>query len=258
MTTHTRPLVAKQFGDLEQQHETSTLGMWTFLASEVMFFGSLLVAYTVYRLAYPSAFDVASRQTDVILGTLNTAVLLTSSLFMAFAVLAAQAGKTRRVAFYLALTALLGAAFLSIKGYEYYQDWRDHLVPGAHFSLDTSRVRDNGLVIAKRNAASGETRGRATLSGALPTEIPGSAATDLNISGRQQTQMFFVLYFFLTGLHALHLTIGVFWAGTMAWLCWRDHWSDGQPIEVLGLYWHFVDMVWVFLYPLLYLAGRHS
>lgn len=258
MTTPTRPLVAKQFGDLQQQHETSTLGMWTFLVSEVMFFGSLLVAYTVYRLAYPSAFAVASKQTDVLLGTLNTGVLLTSSLFMAFAVLAAQAGKTRRVALYLAITALLGAGFLGIKGYEYYKDWRDHLVPGVNFSLDTSGVRNNGIVIAKRNAAPDEFRGRATISGDLPTEIPGSAATDLNVSARQQTQMFFVLYFFLTGLHALHLTIGVGWASTMAWLCWRDHWPDGQPVEVLGLYWHFVDMVWVFLYPLLYLAGRHG
>ena len=258
MTPYTRPLVSKQFGDLQQQHETSTLGMWAFLASEVMFFGSLLVAYTVYRLAYPSAFAVASRQTDVLLGTLNTGILLTSSLFMAFAVLAARAGKARRVAFYLAITAFLGVGFLGVKGYEYYQDWRDHLVPGNSFSLDSSSVRDNGIAIANRNVNAGKFRDRVTTNRALPTEIPGANSRALNITGRQQTQMFFVLYFFLTGLHALHLTIGVVWASTMAVLSWRDHFPDGQPVEVLGLYWHFVDMVWVFLYPLLYLAGRHG
>ena len=253
------PLVAFQFRDVKQQRETSTLGMWTFLISEIMFFGSLFAAYTVYRLSYPAAFAAASSHTDVFLGSLNTGVLLTSSLAMAFAVLAAKRGEKKRTAFLLALTALLGVAFLGIKGYEYSKDWRDHLVPGASFSMDTSRVPENsGLVIADRNAAPGLQRGRKTLNDPLPSEIPGARSSQLDITVRQQAQMFFVLYFFMTGLHALHLTIGVCWTSAMSYFSWRDRFPTGQPVEVLGLYWHFVDIVWIFVYPLIYLAGRGS
>ena len=253
-----RPLVAFQFRDVKQQRETSTLGMWAFLVSEVMFFGSLFAAYTVYRLSYPAAFALASSHTDVFLGSLNTGVLLTSSLVMAFAVLAAKRGDQKRVAVLLALTALLGVAFLGIKGYEYSKDWRDHLVPGASFSLDTSRVpQDSGLVIADRTVTPGFSP-RDVSDDALPSEIPGATSAQLDITVRQQAQLFFVLYFFMTGLHALHLTIGVCWTSAMSYFSWRDRFPTGQPVEVLGLYWHFVDIVWIFLYPLIYLAGRGS
>jgi cytochrome c oxidase subunit 3 len=206
--------LAEQFDDWPQQREASTLGMWTFLATEVLFFGGLFLGYITYRSSYPRAFAEASRHTVVLLGTVNTAILLTSSLFMALAVRAAQLNRRLGIVFYLLVTVFLGVCFLGVKGCEYHEDLREHLLPGASFRAD------------------------------LPP----------------QAQMFWVLYWAMTGLHALHVTIGVGLLSIMTLLAWRGRFSDRyhNPLEISGLYWHFVDLVWIFLYPLLYLIDRHS
>jgi cytochrome c oxidase subunit 3 len=254
-------IVEHQFADLTQQKETSTLGIWTFLVSEVMLFGSLMMAYTVYRLAYPTAFTTASQHTDMLLGTLNTGVLLTSSLAMAFAVKAGREGHRQWVVFYLALTALLGTGFIGIKGYEYYKDWDEHLVPGPTFHLENPPSKESGLPLANQdmlNDVPPVAKPPSDSLSDLPSSLPDARTPELQPGALHHVELFFVLYFFLTGLHALHLSVGVLWASVVTLLAWRDRLPEGQPVEVLGLYWHFVDMVWVFLYPLLYLAGRHS
>jgi cytochrome c oxidase subunit 3 len=207
--------VAHQFEDAGQQHEASVLGMWAFLVQEVLFFGGLLAAYAVYRVAYPEAFAEGSGHLDLRLGALNTAVLLVSSLTMALAVHAAQVGRRRTLVLMLVLTLLLGTTFLGVKAVEYSHKWHDHLVPGPHFSFPSPHAR--------------------------------------------QVQLFYSLYFGLTGLHALHMVVG---AGLLVWLIagaarGRFGPSYYNPVEITGLYWHFVDIVWIFLFPLLYLLGRH-
>ncbi len=207
---------AHHFDDAEQQYQASTLGMWVFLVNEVMFFGGLFTVYVVYRVLFPNAFAHASNHLDVTLGTINTAVLIGSSLTMAMAVHASQTGHSRRIIGWVLATVALGSVFLGIKGYEYWHKFHEGMVPGPHFSY------------------------------AGPD--PGHA------------EVFFSLYFALTGLHALHMVIGV---GIMAWIIWaaragRFTPAYHTPVEIAGLYWHFVDIVWIFLFPLLYLIGRHT
>jgi cytochrome c oxidase subunit 3 len=208
--------VAHQFDDAGQQQDAATLGMWVFLVTEVLFFGGLFMVYTVYRRWYPDAFAAASHELDVVLGTVNTAVLITSSLTMALAVHAAQLGKRQLLLLLLVATMVLGVVFLGIKSVEYYHKFTEHHVPGPGFQFEKEYFR--------------------------------------------HAQLFFSLYFLMTGLHALHMIIGL---GIMTWMLvwsWRgvitaEYYS---PIEISGLYWHFVDIVWIFLFPLLYLVGRHA
>ena len=206
--------LAHQFDDVVQQREASTLGMWIFLATEVLFFGGMLLAYSVYRNMYFPAFAEASRQLDVVLGSLNTAVLLCSSLTMAVAVHQAEAGNVKWLVRFLALTMLLGAIFLAIKFYEYYEKYREGLIPGAHFTWHGND--------------------------------PGHAS------------IFFIAYFIMTGMHALHMIIGIGMMGILARLAVKGGFTPDYytPVELGGLYWHFVDVVWVFLFPLLYLVHR--
>jgi len=191
--------------------------MWVFLVTEVLFFGGLFLVYTVYRTWYPEAFAAASHSLDITLGTINTAVLITSSLTMALAVHAAQLGQRKLLMLFLVATMALGLVFLGIKSVEYYQKFVEHHVPGPSFHF----------------------------------EEPQYAV---------HAQIFFSLYFLMTGLHALHMIIGFGIMTFMLWWAWRgtitaEYYS---PIEIAGLYWHFVDIVWIFLFPLLYLLGRHA
>jgi len=211
------PALAHHFDNLAQQKEASTLGMWVFLVTEVLFFGGLFLAYTIYRSWYPEAFAASSHHLDVVLGTVNTAALIGSSLTMALAVHAAQTGQRKLLMIFLVATMVLGSVFLGIKSVEYMHKFEEGLVPGPSF-----RFEDATLL--------------------------------------QHAQVFFSLYFVMTGLHALHMIIGL---GIMAWmLVWS--WNGtitpeyASPIEISGLYWHFVDIVWIFLFPLLYLLGRHG
>jgi cytochrome c oxidase subunit 3 len=208
--------LAHHFENLAQQKEASTFAMWVFIAQEVMFFGGLFATYAVYRFKYHEAFAAASHHLDVPLGAFNTAVLILSSLTMALAVRSAQLGRRRAIALWLLATVLFGGIFLGVKAVEYTDKFEHHLYPG-----------------------------------------PGFSAEVLHLEGERadQAQIYYSLYFAMTGLHALHMIIGIpiillfaFWA-----LRGRFSASYNGPVEVLGLYWHFVDIVWIFLFPLLYL-----
>ncbi len=219
------PHLAHHFEDMGQQRASASLGMWTFLGTEVMFFGGLFAAYCAYRFSSPDAFRIASRHLSVLLGSINTAVLLTSSLTVALAVRAGQTGDRKEQVRYLLLTMLLGVAFLGIKAVEYSMEFKDHLVPGWNFSYSVLHI---------------------------PSDVPERTA--------ERTELFFVFYFFMTGLHALHMIIGI---GVFAWITHRARRGEftpeyHTPLECSGLYWHFVDIVWVFLYPLLYLVDLHK
>lgn len=215
------PRFAHQFENLEQQQETDTIGIWVFLVTEVMFFGGLFAGYTIYRFAYPDAFGAGSHILDVRLGAINTMVLLASSLTMALSVRAAQTANRRSLIPLLLTTMVLGGVFLCIKGIEYHQKFVEHVVP----SLDWAPAGD---VLAKL--------------------APGGAG---------HMEIYFLFYFLMTLVHALHLIIGMC---LVLWLVFRARRNEFQshyfaPVEVVGLYWHFVDIVWIFLFPLLYLIG---
>lgn len=206
--------LAHHFEDMDQQRETSSLGMWAFLVTEVMFFGGVFVVYAVYHALHPEGFAQASKKLSVILGAVNTAVLICSSLTMALAVRSAQMNRGKELIRYLVLTILLGSAFLGIKAVEYTHKIHEHLFPDVSFMFEGPY--DGGA------------------------------------------RIFFSLYFAMTGLHALHMIIGI---GLMVWLLvlaksGRFSSEYHSPVENFGLYWHFVDIVWVFLFPLLYLISR--
>ena len=215
------PRLQHQFDSLEQQKESSTLGMWMFLVTEIMFFGGLFLAYVVYRTKYPHVFSAASHHLDVTLGGLNTGVLIGSSLTMALAIWAAQVNKRKLIVVFLIATMALGLVFLGVKAKEYSDKFEHHLVPGAHFAPDDPHLQ--------------------------------GVAQD-------QAQIFFSLYFMMTGLHALHMIIGLGVLTALIRPSWKGHFDAAYhtPLECTGLYWHFVDIVWIFLFPLLYLLGAHA
>lgn len=202
-----------QYSTPVQQREASTLGMWAFLATEVLFFGALIAAYLNYRIWFGDAFISAAAMTKVVLGTANTAVLLTSSACMAMAVTTFDAGSRRAPVWWLIATAALGLIFVAIKATEWWLEYQEHLVPALNFDLG----RYGGIA-----------------------------------------EIFFVFYFCATGLHALHLLIGISIVSWLATAIRRGRISPtGSTVRLIGLYWHFVDIVWIFLFPLIYLAGRN-
>ncbi|HUL15277.1 MAG TPA: cytochrome c oxidase subunit 3 family protein [Terriglobales bacterium] len=223
-----------QYQTLEQQKDSATLGMWIFLATEILFFGGLFLTYTVNRHAYPLAFGLGSNTLDIYLGTINTAVLIISSLTMAMAVWCAETDRKKLMPVYLMLTLIFGCAFLGIKFVEYKQKFDHHLVPGYNFDL---RYHQEG----PEHAA----------------ELQKAFEQDPGLNSH--AQLYFSLYFGMTGLHALHMIVGV---GLVFWLflqSLKGKFSSryNNPVENIGLYWHFVDIVWIYLYPLLYLIDRH-
>jgi len=215
----------------EQQREAGSFGMWLFLLTEIMFFGGLFFAYLLYRNWYYDAFFTASNQLSVPLGAANTAILITSGFFMALGVWAAEVRKQQLLVWTLILTTVFGVAFLGVKYVEYKEKWEKHHIPGNSF--DVSEFVNPAA------------------HGVNEKPLPPDMA--------QKTQIFFFLYFAMTGMHALHMVIGI---GLLVWLILRAQRGDFTagyvaPIENFGLYWHFVDIVWLFLFPLLYLINRH-
>jgi cytochrome c oxidase subunit 3 len=210
------PYLQHHFDSMAQQMEASTLGMWTFLVTEIMFFGGLFTAYLVYRHQSPMGFQEASHHLNIYWGAANTAILIVSSLTMAFAVRAAQTSQpVRTQVTWLLWTMFFGAAFLGIKAIEYADKFTHHIVPGPHFQWE----------------------------GLYP----------------KPAEQFYSLYFAMTGLHALHMIIGLGIMTVITVMAWKKQFDHEYytPVEVAGLYWHFVDIVWIFLFPLLYLIGRH-
>jgi cytochrome c oxidase subunit III len=209
----------EQYRTLEQQRETASLGMWVFLSTEVLFFGGLFMTYTLNRSTYPDVFSEASKTIKLSWGAINTVVLIASSLTMALSVWASQVGKRKLLTVFLVSTLVLGCVFLGIKSIEYHDKYVEHHIPGWNFSFE-----------------------------------PGA-----DVATNAHAQLFFSLYFGMTGLHALHMIVG---AGLLIWLIresLRGRFTPeyNTPVENIGLYWHFVDIVWIFLFPLLYLIDRH-
>ena len=224
------------FENMEQQREAGTLGMWVFLVTEIMFFGGMFLAYTLYRYKYPAAFAAASNHLDLRLGGINTVVLIFSSFTMAMAVYSTQVGKRRNSIICLLLTMVLGLTFLGIKAAEYRDKYRDHLIPGQLIP---------GHPFSPEVAKPGDTDEH-------KLHLPPGATV-------HNAEMFYWIYFAMTGMHALHMIIGVGLLTVITILAWRGRFSPEYhaPVEISGLYWHFVDIVWIFLFPLLYLLGRH-
>jgi cytochrome c oxidase subunit 3 len=192
-----------------------------FLATEVLFFGGLFGAYTVYRLWYPAEFELASSYLNRTIATVNTIFLITSSLTMTFAIRSAKLGDRGALIRYLLLTFALGAGFMVLKGFEYAQDFEENLLPGPRFS-DHFRAdaMNRGLDYGK-------------------------------------VQLFLCFYYIMTGIHGIHILVGL---GCILWLVWEAQRGTIPPenystVEVVSLYWHLVDAIWLFLMPLLYLAG---
>ena len=212
------PALQVPYRDFDQQRETATLGMFVFLLTELMMFGGLFCGYLVYRTLYFPSFLEGSRHMDLTIGAVNTAVLICSSLTMALGVKAAQQGRGRAIVFYMVITLLFGCTFLALKGVEYYQHWHAREVPGFGFEF-VSQV-----------------------AGVDPRRV----------------QLFFALYFLMTGLHALHMLIGIGLVTGILIYAHKGHFTEAyhNPVENVGLYWHFVDLVWIYLFPLLYLISR--
>ena len=209
------PRLQHHFDSLEQQLYASTFGMWVFLVTEVLFFGGMFMAYILYRIWYPDMFVAASHHLSIPLGTFNTAVLIGSSLTMAYAVNAAQRGaKPREQVMWLVGTMILGAIFLGVKVIEYADKFGHHLVPGPNFHFDKPEFQ-------------------------------------------QTAQIYYSLYFSLTGLHATHMIVGMVIMAIIARMAAKGQFTPEwyTPVEIMGLYWHFVDLIWIFLFPLLYLIG---
>jgi cytochrome c oxidase subunit 3 len=211
-TAPARTPVGMQYEDLRHQSETAIIGMWLFLATEVLFFGALLFAYTIYRLWYPDGFVAAVRQANLLIGTVNTVLLLTSSFTLTAGLGFAQAGDIKRLVRAALATMVLGLGFVGLKAIEYAEDFREHLVPGADFAL----------------------------------------------SDHDGARIFYLFYYTATGIHLVHLAIGIGLVGYIVRRARRGDFSSAYhtPVEVVGLYWSFVDIVWLFLYPLIYLVGR--
>jgi cytochrome c oxidase subunit 3 len=208
-----------QFDTEAQQKDASTLGMWIFLVTEIMFFGGMFAVYTIYRSWYPDVYAIASSSLNEIIGALNTGVLLLSSFTMVMAVRAGQLGQQKAIVLFLILTLLFGGIFLGVKAYEWNEKFEEHHIPGqAAFHLD----------------------------GVLPAD-------------QGHAQLFFSIYFAMTGLHALHMVIGVGILLILIVQARKGRFSASYytPVDVAGLYWHFVDIIWIFLFPLLYLIDRH-
>jgi cytochrome c oxidase subunit 3 len=229
------PALQHQFETMEQQKEAAVLGMWAFLLTEILFFGGLFMAYMLYRIWYHDAFVAASKSITLFWGALNTVVLIGSSLTMALAVRAAQTNKRKALINWLIATIILGLVFLGVKVIEYADKFEHHHVPGPNFVW-----AEPGHEPA---AGSGG-------------EHAVSEAEAANL--QSYTQIFFSLYFTMTGLHALHMIVGVVLMSVIVWMAWARKFSSEYytPVEMSGLYWHFVDIVWIFLFPLLYLIDR--
>jgi cytochrome c oxidase subunit 3 len=209
--------VKHHFATADQQMDADTLGMWTFLITEVLFFGGMFAAYAVYREMYPMAFAATSEFMNVKIGAANTAVLICSSLTMAMAVRSAQLSRRGALIKYLIGTLIFGTIFLVVKAFEYHSKYVEHLIPGPNFHPD-----------------------------------------NLAPQYMHNAQILFFLYFCMTGMHAVHMIVGV---GLLTFLIikgYQNAYSAAYftPVEMIGLYWHFVDIVWIFLFPLLYLIGH--
>ncbi len=238
-----RPELRHHFADEEQQRNAASLGMWWFLGTEIMFFGGMFCAYLVYRIKYFPEFAASSRSLDLKVGTLNTAVLICSSLTVAQAVRAAQLGKRKLQVQLLLATIFFGLVFLGVKAYEWGNKYKEHHIPTFDFNAKDLARENPGLFGLDKLQND-------------PTKEAELRAKEAEI--QQRSQVFFSLYFALTGMHAIHMVVGVGIFTVITWMAWKGRFTPEYhtPLEIAGLYWHFVDIVWIYLFPLLYLIDR--
>lgn len=251
------------YASLAQQTDAAKLGMWLFLVTEILLFGGLFVAYAVYRSHHPEVFAYAHRFLDKTLGGLNTVVLICSSLTMAWAVRAAQLGNRRQLARLLAATLLLAAVFLGVKAVEYEAKWKHGLLWGTRYQ-PVAHTADQahsdsahqgaagigshaGAAVGAAGRAAGRAAGETGVGLLDPARDPGDAPRNVHL--------FFGIYFVMTGLHGIHVIAGMIVIGWLLRRALRGEFADGYhtPVDLGGLYWHLVDLVWIYLFPLLYL-----
>ena len=239
-----RPELRHHFADEEQQRNAASLGMWWFLGTEIMFFGGMFLGYLVYRRLYFPEFAVASRSLDLKVGTFNTTVLICSSLTVAQSVRAAQLGKRKLQVQLLLATLFFGIVFLAIKGKEWYDKYEEHHIP----TFDYNAVSGRGDI----------TKGQEKLLGLGKLQNDPVKYQQRRAEIETRTKIFFSLYFALTGMHALHMIVGVGIFTVITIMAYRGKFTPEYhtPLEIAGLYWHFVDIVWIYLFPLLYLIDR--
>jgi len=290
MSTHSsdkfvyhEPGLQHQFEDMGQQEESVSLGMWMFLVQEIMFFGGLFTAYLVFRSKYPMAFAAGSNHLDVVMGFVNTLVLIVSSLTMALTVYYAQKGNRNMQVILILLTMLFGATFLGVKAIEYTDKFNHGLVPitglNKKVKADPNVKREEAVEKPCYEHAHGEEHAYVNPHGefqwtdcslAKMAQDQNFLTTDEKIGYfsngeldgdkfRDKVRIYYWIYFIMTGLHALHMIIGLGLMTWLGWTAWKKHYNADyyMPVEMSGLYWHFVDIVWIFLFPLLYLLGRH-
>ena len=286
-----QPGLQHQFEDMKQQEESVSIAMWMFLVQEIMFFGGLFTVYLVFRSRFPMAFAAGSNHLDALLGGINTLVLIVSSLTMALTVYYAQRGNRMMQVILIILTMFFGSVFLGVKAIEYTDKYNHGLVPvaGLNKRSDVESVGHSNPEIQEKSSLDAPAITEEKIEGEHDEYVNergtflwkdvslvqqaelGGYLTDAEKVGyysngqldatkfRDKVQIFFWIYFVMTGLHALHMIIGL---GVMLWLllkAWFGAFNADYfaPVEMAGLYWHFVDIVWIFLFPLLYLLGRH-
>ncbi|MEO7673239.1 MAG: cytochrome c oxidase subunit 3 [Pyrinomonadaceae bacterium] len=279
------PGLQHQFEDMKQQEESVSIGMWMFLVQEIMFFGGLFTVYLVFRSKYPMAFAAGSNHLDVVMGFVNTLVLIVSSLTMALTVYYAQKGDRMKQVALIGLTMIFGATFLGVKAIEYTAKYNDGLIPVAGLNKRAKADHDDSHSPAVEKPCYEAEHGPAAehhyvnpkgdfqwpdcslvklaqdgnfLTSAEKIGYFSNGQIDAN-KFRDKVQIFYYIYFVMTGLHALHMIVGLGLMTWLLWTAWRGYYSADyyMPVEMSGLYWHFVDIVWIFLFPLLYLLGRH-
>ena len=261
MTSHEHnPHLQHHFETPEQQFDAGKLGIWLFLATEILLFGGLFCAYAIYRANHPEIFHYAHQFLDKILGGTNTVILLCSSLTMAWAVRASQLGQRKLLITLLSLTLLGGFGFMGIKYVEYKAKWEHGLLPGTHFAPHEHAEGAAGPAPSTPPAAKpGLTIPQASQgpSGAARHEAVTEAGNAEHGKRPSNAQIFFGIYFLMTGLHGIHVLAGM---GAITWILIRS--VKGEfgpeyftPVDFVGLYWHLVDLIWIFLFPLLYLIS---
>ena len=255
MSASTHSSVLKHhFDNLEQQHSSEKLGMWMFLVTEVLFFSGLFVAYTVYRHFYPAEFAYASSHLILWIAAVNTVLLITSSLTMTFAIRAAQLGQKKMLINYLLITALLGSGFMGFKAFEYYTDIHEKLVPGAMFNEEYAKAVEQQ---SHASAAGGTHEHVEHWAEELAKHNKGKTLGQDGYISHEKIQLFLMFYWIMTAIHGIHILVGI---GCILWLvqqavCGKIPRENYSTVEVVSLYWHLVDMIWLFLMPILYLAG---
>ena len=251
------PIVAHHFNNIRQQHASIRFGMWVFLVTEVLFFACVLCAYTAYRIWYPKEFEAGSTALNPFIASINTFLLLSSSFTITLAIRSAYKGEQGGLRLWLLATIVLGTVFLGFKAKEYYGDYEEGLIPGPE-KVHVDDVDATGKPMLREVSAFAVNLKHVLEHKGGKAKAIGDKMT---WNERDRVQIFFVFYYSMTGLHVLHMIIGI---GLLVWQLILAQMGFFKPteryvyIEVMSLYWHFVDLVWIFLFPLLYMAGSHS